>query len=437
MRASILLAFLATGGCKSGTLESGEWGKLRYFGELVGVAPLLDTDDDLQLPLVLIPPVSDRDGNVYVLHQRTTNDSAVYVGQALGGWSRGCPPGEEPLPHTVAGDAYVHGFLGTADSTAWFWAGDALVQVSGDTGECKQVLDKDPLTLTDLRVVAALPYIHETPARRTLNAWVQGANDAESRSAPTQVVVDLDLRRYVTYSPFEPTDATCIDVLGVGGNSTEAEGIVVLAYNLDDVRVAEARTLNHLGVTTQRIPLEIGSTEPFLCNERSPEDTPEPKILGQIQASDAGMYAGLLSNGQLLSFHAGGGSAKDLPNFDVQGMVKENGVLWVTGTAEGRPVAGEVGRSGDISEIIRWESSERAAANLQGTVEILDERYSPAEPMDWSNPITAIGTWPFMTPHPLDRYAIETTGWLIAGPSFESIQVRTALAFGPVGMTVP
>jgi hypothetical protein len=437
MRASILWVLLATGGCKSGTLESGEWGKLRYFGELVGVAPLLDTDEDLQLPLVLIPPVSDRDGNVYVLHQRTTNDAVVYVGQALGGWSRGCPPGEQPLPHVVDDEAHVHGFLGTAESMAWFWAGDALVQVSGETGECKQVLDKDPLTLTDLRVVAALPYIHETPARRTMNAWVQGANDAESRLPPTQVVVDLDLRRYVTYAPFEPADATCIDVLGVGGNAAESEGIVVLAYNLDGVRVAEARTLNPEGVTTRRIPLEIGSTEPFICDERSPEDTPEPKILGQIQASDAGVYAGLLTNGQLLSFHAGGGSAKDLPNFDVQGMVKVEGALWVTGTAENRPVAGEVIQGGEVSSVIRWKSSERAAANLQGTVEILDERYSPAEPVNWSSPITAIGTWPFMTPHPLDVYAIETTGWLVAGPSFESIQVRTAVAFGPVGMTVP
>jgi hypothetical protein len=149
------------------------------------------------------------------------------------------------------------------------------------------------------------------------------------------------------------------------------------------------------------------------------------------------VYAGLLSNGQLLSFYAGGGSAKDLPNFDVQGMVKDEGALWVTGTADDRPVAGEVTGSGEVSSVIRWTSSEKAAANLQGTVEILDERYSPAEPVGWSSPTTAIGTWPFMTPHPLDTYAIETTGWLVAGPSFESIQVRTALAFGPVGMTVP
>jgi hypothetical protein len=434
---SFLLVLTLLAGCKSGTLESGEWGSLRYFGELTGVAPVLDTEEDLQLPLVLIPPVSDRDGNVYILHERTTKDSAVYVGQSLGGWSRGCPPDEEPLPHAVPGEAHVHGFLGTSEASAWFWAGDALVHVSGTTGECRQVLDKDPLTLTDLRVVAALPYVHETPARRTLNAWVQGANNANARLPPTQVVVDLDLRRYVSYSPFEPAEATCIDILGVGANPDTQEGVVVLAYNFDGQRVAEARTINPSGVTTRRTALQLGDAEIFACDARDPEDTPEPRILGQLQANDAGVYAGLLSNGQLLSFHAGGGGAKDLPNFDVQGMIKQDGILWVTGIAEGRPVAGKVLSSGEIAQVIRWKSAERAAANLQGTIAILDERYSPAEPVTWDNPITAIGSWPFMSPHPLDTYAIETTGWLIAGPSFESIQTRTAVAFGPVGITVP
>ncbi len=51
--------------------------------------------------------------------------------------------------------------------------------------------------------------------------------------------------------------------------------------------------------------------------------------------------------------------------------------------------------------------------------------------------MTAIGTWPLMTPHPIDTYALQTTGWLVAGPTFESTQLRTAVAFAPVGVTVP
>ena len=42
-----------------------------------------------------------------------------------------------------------------------------------------------------------------------------------------------------------------------------------------------------------------------------------------------------------------------------------------------------------------------------------------------------------MTPHRIDTYAVETTGWLVAGPTFESTNIRTAVAFGPVGLTVP
>ena len=45
----------------------------------------------------MYPPISDRDGNVYVLYEEPTGSSVVYVGEALGGWSKGCPAGEEML----------------------------------------------------------------------------------------------------------------------------------------------------------------------------------------------------------------------------------------------------------------------------------------------------------------------------------------------------
>ena len=437
MRPLIFLSLLSSAGCKSGTLGSGEWGTLRYFGELGGVVPVRATDDDLQEPLVLLPPTTDRDGNIYILHEQVTKDAVIYVGDPYGGWSRGCPPGEDPLPNAAQTDPHVHGFLGTSQDMAWFWAGDALVQVSGTTGECKQVIDKDPLTLTDLRVIAATPYIHETPARRTVNAWVLGTNDALRRNPPAQVVVDLDLRRYVSYSSFQPSDATCVDVLGVGSDPDAEESIVVVAYNYDGQRFQEARYLDPDGRTVGRAPLDMGSDEVFVCDAASPGPTPEPKVLGQIQANDLGVYAGLLTDGTLLTFNVGGGAARTLPDFNVEGMVRVDGDLYVTGTLEGRPIAAQVRGTGEISNAVRWKGSERAAAGLQANVDVLDERYSPAEPIKWQNPETAIGSWPFLTPHRIDTYAVETTGWLVAGPTFESTNIRTAVAFGPVGLTVP
>ena len=80
MRPLIFLSLLASAGCKSGTLGSGEWGTLRYFGELGGVVPVRATDDDLQEPLVLLPPTTDRDGNIYILHEQVTKDAVIYVG---------------------------------------------------------------------------------------------------------------------------------------------------------------------------------------------------------------------------------------------------------------------------------------------------------------------------------------------------------------------
>ena len=437
MRPLLALTVLTGTGCKSGTLAPGEWGTFRYFGELEGVAPIREEPDDLQEPLVLLPPVTDREGHIYVVHEQVTKDAVVYVGDPYGGWSRGCPPSETPLPNADQDDEQVHGVLGTSYDMAWLWTGDALVQVSGSTGECKQVIDRDPLTLTDLRVVAAMPYIHETPARRTLNAWVQGTNYAIARNPPFQVVVDLDLRRYVASSVFEPDGATCIDVLGVGSDPSAAESVVVVAYNYDGSRIREARFIDADGRTTARASLDIGSDDVFVCASADAGPTPEPRVRGFLQANDVGVYAGLLDDGTLLSFNSGGGAAKALPDFEVQGMVKVDGSLYVTGVYDNRPIAAEVRGTGEVSDAVRWEASERAAAGLLNSIDVLDERYSPAEPVQWRSPVTAIGTWPLMTPHPIDTYALQTTGWLVAGPTFESTQLRTAVAFAPVGVTVP
>ena len=137
------IALLSSAGCRTGLLETGEWGTIRYFGELVGVAPERFDPEDDQPMLELYPPTSDRSGNLYVLYEEPTGGSVVFVGEALGGWSKGCTADEEMLPHQDVTDPQVHGFLGSSDNMAWFWSGDALVQVSGETGACKQILDKD------------------------------------------------------------------------------------------------------------------------------------------------------------------------------------------------------------------------------------------------------------------------------------------------------
>ena len=80
MRRLIALALVcALGGCVD-YLDPGEHGVMRYFGEVRGDAPL-----------ALLPPIADRDGNVYVLYgARDLSTALVFVGHAGGGWTSGC-----------------------------------------------------------------------------------------------------------------------------------------------------------------------------------------------------------------------------------------------------------------------------------------------------------------------------------------------------------
>ena len=77
----MLAGLTGTVGCKSGLLNSGEWGTLRYFGELTGIPEVeWDEEDNNEALLELIPPISDRNGNIYVLYEDPNGDSVVYVG---------------------------------------------------------------------------------------------------------------------------------------------------------------------------------------------------------------------------------------------------------------------------------------------------------------------------------------------------------------------
>ena len=430
MKQALLLATLAgLTGCQQGLLKAGDWGTLRYFAELEG-----------DVPMRLLPPKSDRDGNVYVLYENNVGNSVVYTGQFVGGWSTGCQARELPLGGEADAKSGLHGFIGASDSRAWYWAGDALVEVDGITGQCSQVLDSDPLTVTDLQFVAAIPWISETPSRRTMVAVVRGVSDEYFGVPPYQVVVDLDLGRYVAYEVFEPSEASCVDVLGVGSAPSRKEGVYLVSYNLDEERKTEVRYVNAKGKTTSTIPVDLGS-EVYDC--AGGEEPTEPTVLGFMQANASGIYAALLTDSTLLAFHSeatDGVAPRELPNYAPAGLVTYGEDLWVSGIFEDRPVIGRLDATGFVSEdsVRRWESSERAASELGGKVRVLDQRYSPSQPLSWKSPTTAIGAWPFLSPHPLDRYADDTTGWMIAGPSFESTsQTRTSVAFAPVGVSVP
>lgn len=399
---ALILASSLLAGCAP-DLAPGEWGTFRYFGELRG-----------EPPMQLLPPITDRAGNAYVLFgARDITENSVYIGSALGGWSGGC--------QVHRGSFGVHGFVGRAEDRAWFWSGDALGLADGGTGSCRELLRTDPVTGTELSFIGVAPYVFETPSRTRLLALVRGATD----DTPFYVRVDLDQETYLDPRVFEPTDAQDITVLGTGADPVTREGIFVLSYTSGGRQVV-ANFVDESNGVTASARLD-GFTVPDAYS-----------LQGFVQVSDAGLAAALTTEGQLLIFNRSSGGLKDVTGFTPQGLIRWDGELYVTGLQQGVPVVAQLDGNGTVGAPQRWTTAEAADNALNGTVVVRDERSDPTREASWQSPTSAPSDLPFMTPWPVDVYTAGSTGWLVAGPAYSvATEPFTAVAFAPVGFAVP
>ena len=397
---------VSLGGCVD-YLDPGEHGVMRYFGEVRGAAPL-----------ALLPPIADRDGNVYVLYgARDLSTALAFVGHAGGGWTSGCS--------LHKGDSRgAHFWVGRAQDRAWYWSGDALVEVDGGTGSCKAVLDKDPASNTDLLFMGVVPFVKEAPSRTTVVALFTSPADP----VPYHGVIDLDLGRYSEIDRFEPRDAEAVAVLGTGSDADGEVGVMLVSYTRGSQVVLEGRFLDDRGRTTDIAPVSGG--DPLLGQDA---------VLGQLQISPGGTVAGLLADGRMVLFDRNGGSVGSfsLDMTPVGVHRDQGGSLWLVGDSGG-PVVARLGSDGRPGSAVAWTASERAAAAVDGDVRVLDDRTDPRHYTSWPDPISAMGPYPFVTAAPPLVYAQDTTAWLFAGPSYSvGGEPRTSVALAPVGITYP
>jgi hypothetical protein len=406
-RRAAALLLVALAGCVD-YLDPGEHGVMRYFGEVRG-AP----------PLALLPPIADRDGNVYVLYgARELSGALVFVGHAGGGWTSGCS--------LHKGDSRgAHFWVGRAQDRAWYWSGDALVEVAGATGSCKAVLDRDPASNADLLFLGVVPSVREAPSRTSLVAMFQSPSDPR----PYQGVIDLGLGRYSDLRRFEPRDAEAVAVLGTGADAGGEVGVMLVRYTQDDAGVIEGRFFDQRGRTTAVATVTGG--DPLLLGQDA--------VLGQLQVSEDGLVAGLLSDGSLVSFNQSGGQVASYSlDMTPVGVHRDaGGSLWLVGDSGG-PVIAPLGEIGQPGSPVAWTSSEEAAAAMRGEVRVLDDRIDPRRYTTWTDPASAMGEHPFLTAAPPLVYAQDTTAWLFAGPGYSvGGEPRTSVALAPVGMTYP
>ncbi len=393
------------GGCIE-YLEGGELGQLRYFGDVRG-----------DVPLRFSAPVSDRDGNTYVLFgSRDVSEAIAFVGHAGGDWSGNC------LVHENATRG-AHGWIGRSQNRAWYWSGDSLVEVSGQTGGCREILDQDPTTGADLAFQGLVPWVKETPSRTTTVALIQSPSDP----VPFFVNVDLDQGVYTNLSEFVPRGADDVEVLGVGAHPPDDSGVMVIKYALgDDTLRVEGRFVNDAA--------EVGD----IANLSGLDDVELDGFVGFLQVTDEGFAAGVLATGELVIFNAAGGGIRGSGNLEPAGVHRWDGDVWVVGLGNGRPAVARINEAGALESPQVWTASETVASSLRGAQIVLDDRIKPVKTLSWTDPTPAVGAFPFVQAHPVHPYAQGTTLLLVAGPGYNTAgEAFTSVAVAPVGISFP
>jgi hypothetical protein len=395
------LALASALGCGA-ELEPGELGTPRYFAELRGAAPLR-----------LAPPASDREGNVYVLAGSSElPDLQVFLGRGVGGWTA-CPG------VAVDGERGVHGVVGRGDDRVYAWAGLDLFELRGAEGSCRPLLERDPVTSTDLGFLAVVPMLDREGDHGRLLALVSSPADR----TPFFAALDPDAELVLGLHRFAPAAPVDLEVLGSGAAPDDRVGVVVVAHGEGDARVAEVRWIDHDA-------REVGAVA---VAGWSDADGP----LDGFLAVAGGAVAGRLRSGRLLVADEASARVVDSPDLAVAGVQAWDGALWAVGDDDGRPVVAAIDGDG-VGAPIAWTASERIGAALAGDLVVLDERSPSRRFVTWSGTTSAVGELPLVHPGPLDPYALDVTGMLIAGPTRQVAgETWTSIAFAPVGVGFP
>lgn len=394
-----MVAVLA--GCVEG-LDPGELGPARHVGVVRG-----------QAPLELLPPAVDRNGNLYVVRGAAgLPEIDVFIGGAGGGWIHACAV-------TEGMDGGVHGWIGATDDDAWLWAGTAIFELDGARGDCERVLERDAATGTRLDFLAVVPHVRETVSAATAVALVRGGDGGVYRAL---LEVDAgDLRRVW---PFEPGGARDVTVRGVGYDRAGDRGVVLVSYDTGAGASHELRFYSSGGRLTALVPVA--------------GDLGDARVAGAIAVGADGLVAAVLDDGRLVRGAGDVAGVAEVPSMTPVGAHAHRGAVHLVGYAGGQPVAARLAATADVVDPVPWALSTDVAARFAAGLAVVDERASRHEYVRWDGARTALGRQPFVTAHDPRDYAVGVTGWLVAGPGYDSGGVEyTAIAHLAVGIEYP
>lgn len=387
----------------SDTLAEGEIGTPRVVGNVRGLPPI-----------PVYAPAADRAGNVYILAgTRDLPEVTAFVGRVGGGFSGGC--------RLTKGDKLGPlGWVGFSQDTQWYWAGNALVRMKS-VADCSRVLDRDPASGTDLLMRAVFPWVRDTPSKTTMVAMAGGPGDPQ----PFTLVIDLAAEIYTSRRAFEPANARDVNVLGAGASAKLRQEFAVLSFVVGDTRRTEGRFLDENGELVGRIPIANAG------------DIPAYGIRGFLEASDAGLVAGLTNDKRLVLFDGESGRTIPVTGMDPVGVHRWDGALYLVGSADDRPVIAPILDDGSLGPVALWSAAARLDGVLRGAIDVTDDRTPPRRSLRF-DPARPAHRFPLVTEHTSVHYADNTTLTLIAGPTFgEGADAFSMIAVVPVGVTYP
>jgi hypothetical protein len=260
-----------------------------------------------------------------------------------------------------------------------------------------------------------------SPSRLTTVAMVYATNESESFIT----LLDLDREMMTHLQPLQPTGMQDLIVIGTGADPDRNEILFVISYTFEGHQVHEALVLDSDAAIQRRFEIEL---------DVSPEAY---GILGFFQSNGGGAWAGVRENGGLILISKNAGYDIS-PEFDAYGLLRTPENLFVTGLLGESAVAARVANNSELDGAREWRSPTLAYENLSGQVSVLDERNSPLRRSTWEEAANAIGVLPLISAHPLDTYTLQSSGWLVAGPSYAGpAEDITSVGFAPIGWTSP
>jgi hypothetical protein len=284
-----------------------------------------------------------------------------------------------------------------------------------------RILDRDPISHARLSFKALFPMVREAPSRSSTLALVYADGDP----APFFIEVDLLRNIYNNPQPFSPARATDITVLGVGASSDQHTAYLLVRYQLEGETRAEAFFLDQHAAIIRRIAVTgLANAGPY-------------SVRGYLTSVDDNLVVGLLASGELVVIEPQGGRTVQMSGpMRPVGVHRWDGRLYAVGASDDGPMLASIDKAGTLGTTRPWTASLMAQRALEGkNVRILDDRSEPLKKVVWTSPRSAIGSFPFLSPFSPERYAIGTTSWVIAGPSFQAGGDRmTAVAFLPIGI---